>query len=82
MPSSVEHRALQALINCMWCGARLLEAHCLRGATPSSPRPDVRPGALLRQAVSITGKALWCCGEELGQKAVYLSPLAAIRDTK
>ncbi|CAK9084221.1 Tetratricopeptide repeat protein 39B (TPR repeat protein 39B) [Durusdinium trenchii] len=24
------------------------------------------------QAVSITGKALWCCGEELGEKAVYL----------
>ena len=30
------------------------------------------------QAVSITGKALWCCGEELGQKAVYLSLLAAL----
>eukprot|EP00913_Durusdinium_trenchii_P011834 g11116.t1 len=28
------------------------------------------------QAVSITGKALWCCGEELGEKAVYLSTLS------
>jgi len=26
----------------------------------------------MSQAVSITGKALWCCGEELGEKAVYL----------
>jgi len=26
----------------------------------------------MSQAVSITGKALWCCGEELGEKAIYL----------
>ncbi|CAE6972280.1 unnamed protein product [Symbiodinium natans] len=26
----------------------------------------------MAQAVSITSKALWCCGEELGEKAVYL----------
>lgn len=26
----------------------------------------------LSQAVELTGKALWCCGEELGRQAIYL----------